>query len=76
MGNVISFPIERRRPHVALVWDHAWDEYRIEAVGIIAPAAAAEWTADYGEAIDLLISKSERLSLPAIDCTMDGRALA
>lgn len=76
MGKVITFPIERRRPHVALVWDHAWDEYRIEAVGVVAPAANAEWTADYGEALDLLVSKGERLSLPVFDCTMDGRALA
>lgn len=76
MGKVIAFPIERRRPHVALVWDHAWDEYRIEVVGVLAPAGVAQWTEDYGEALDLLISKGQRLNLPVIDCTTDGRVSA
>lgn len=76
MGDVITFPIERRRPHVVLVWDWAWDQYRVEAFGIIAPAGAPEWTDDYSEALDLLISKGERLSLPILDCTSGGRVSA
>lgn len=76
VGNVIIFPIERRKPHVVLLWDCAWDEYRVEAVGCVAPAGRPEWSNDYGEAVDLLISKGERLGLPMIDCTMDGRIQA
>lgn len=76
MGNVISFPVERRRPHVALIWDHAWEEYRVEAVGCVAPAGGTEWTDNYGEALNLLMSKGERLSLPMFDCTNAGRVRA
>jgi len=73
MGNVITFPIHRRRPHVALVWDWAWDQYRVEAVGIIAPAAVIEWHADYDVALAALLGMADRLALPPIDCTKNGR---
>lgn len=74
MGNVITFPAERRRPHVVLIWDWAFDQYRVEVVGFRAPAAAAEFHDDYGIALDCLMSMGERLGLPMVDCTSDGRA--
>lgn len=73
MGKVIRFPEERRRPHVRLVWDWAFDQYRVEAFGLLAPAAPSEWTDDYGEALDCLTAMSERLGLPAVDASPEGR---
>lgn len=69
MGKVITFPLIRRKPHVCLVWDWAWDQYRVEAVGILVPAALVEWHEDYGQAFDALLAMSERVGLPPIDCT-------
>lgn len=72
MGSVITFPIMRRRPHVALVWDWAWDQYRVEAARARGPNLI-EWHADYEVALDALLSMSELLHLPPIDCTKNGR---
>lgn len=76
MGKVIRFPHERRRPHVCLVWDWSFDQYRVEPIGLIAPASPSQWTSDYGEALDCLIAMGERLGLPMVDATPKGRVLA
>ena len=73
MAKVIRFPAERSRPHVALVWDCAWDMYRVGPVGCIAPAATEQYFSDHGEALDCLLAMSERLGLPAIDITVKGK---
>ncbi|MBR2267358.1 hypothetical protein [Sphingobium sp.] len=73
MGKIIPFPLMRRRPHVALVWDRAWDQYRVEAARARGPNLI-EWHADYGIALDRLISMGALLGLPMIDCTPEGRA--
>lgn len=73
MGNVINFPVVRRHPHVALVWDSAWDQYRIETVGYAGPTLT-EWHSDYGIALDALITLGRRLGLPMADLTDNGQA--
>ena len=73
MGKVIRFPAERRQPHVALVWDCAWRSYRVGPVACIAPSAPEEYFGDYGEALDCLMAMGERLGLPMVDVTAEGK---
>lgn len=71
MGKVIRFPVERRRPHVALVWDNTWDEYLIGVVGR-GPRVlddSLEWCADRDEAVRRLMRMGDRFCLPMIDLT-------
>ena len=75
MGKVIRFPVERRRPHIALAWDHTWDEYLIGVMGQGDRALndSLEWCDDYSEATNRLISMGERFGLPLVDLTAGGR---
>lgn len=75
MGDVVRFPIERARPHVALSWDWAWDLYRIQAHGVRLPVAEAIEHCDHEwEAWDRFIGMGERLGLPLICCLNDMRS--
>jgi hypothetical protein len=73
MGDVIRFPVERTRPHVALSWDWAWDQYRIQAHGVSLPRGALEWCDNIDEAWDRFIGMGERLQLPLVYCLKDGQ---
>lgn len=74
MGNLIRFPIERTRPHVALTWDWAFDEFRIQAHGVGQLATSIEFCSDRDEAWDRFVSMGERHNLPLVDRTPDWRA--
>ena len=73
-SSAITFPLMRRRPHVALVWDHSWQQFRVQVVGCLAPAGATEFHDDHPSARECLISMGERLRLPVIDLTADRLA--
>lgn len=72
MGDVIRFPVERLRAHVALSWDWSVDQYRIQALGIKAGTDTLEFCTNTDEAWDCFISMGERFGLPLIDCTSLG----
>ena len=72
MGKLINFPVVRRHPHVALAWDPAWDQYRVETTRYAGPSLL-EWHSDYGIALDALITLGRRLDLPMVDLTNDGQ---
>ncbi|MPT48736.1 MAG: hypothetical protein E2598_10000 [Sphingobium sp.] len=72
MSKTIRFPVERRKPHVLLCWDYAWDKYRVEAVHFRCNPDILEWFKDAGEALDCALSVAERTGLPVIDLTEQG----
>lgn len=69
MGEIIPFPLARRRPHVALSWDHAWDSYRVAMrTGCAGPMPLVQWFAVYSEAHNVAHAVAAENGLPLIDC--------
>jgi len=73
MGDLIRFPIVRRRAHVVLAWDAAWEEYRVEAIGRKDRGDSLTWRSEYGQAVDRGLVMAEHFGLPLVDLTAEGR---
>lgn len=74
MADIIEFPLVRRSAHVALVWDNAWDQFRIETHGRHAAGLALSWRADYAKALHHAAAVAVHFGLPLVDLTGEGGA--